>query len=737
MIQTDKEKQLIEQFLADTTYFRAPDPEIMYNAGLAPITEREEEVIEKNVDATMSLVRNKLQAAVIETCETMMQTGAAPGAKWGDLIAGIYTASGDLSLASTQGIVLFATTAQYAVKFTKKYWMVDKTVQVRPGDAFMHNDARYGGVHNADFSMVIPIFYKGELVAWAGTIVHEGENGAVEPGGVPSLAESKFMEGLSLPPIKVAENYTLKNDIVTFLQNSTREPMLMMQDLKVKLAAVIRLQKRVDEAIDEFGVETVIATLRKTLDDTDKEVKRRIKELPDMTTRSIAFLDGTLRENVLMKVQIEVRKKDDQLILDFSGSSPEFLNRAHNSNITTVYGISVTVFLFYIWPDLPRNQAILNAMNILVDDKSIINCSNETPSAQCMATAFPLLSLITSAMMKLSYPAEKHYTKIGAPIYNQISTFLYGGITQNGELVGNIGTDLNAMPGGARCDRDGEHSLTIAAAAMADQGEQELIEEEIPWVHLSRKLLQDNQGFGKYRGGSGYQMIVTAKDTPYWGLMSTSIGSKVPTMSGLYGGYGCPTYPLAKVKGVNTLELMKEGNVDFDLTIVDIMNKRPFENAEYSTSHRGMGLEVVLPGELYMTSQGAGGGYGDVLERDPSAVIKDLEDGIISNYVAKNIYHIEYNEETLALDEEGTNVKREAEKKARLVRAISYQEFEQSWVSNKPPAHIPWYGTWKDKNVFYVGESDVAISIDQLQPIQLPDPRDVKIAQLEAQLKVL
>lgn len=74
----------------------------------------------------------------------------------------------------------------------------------------------------------------------------------------------------------------------------------------------------------------------------------------------------------------------------------------------------------------------------------------------------------------------------------------------------------------------------------------------------------------------------------YWGLMSTSIGSIFPTVSGLFGGYGCPTYPLAKVKGVNTLEIMNQNTSGFDLTIEEIMNTRPFVNADYSTHHRGV-----------------------------------------------------------------------------------------------------------------------------------------------------
>ena len=90
----------------------------------------------------------------------------------------------------------------------------------------MHNDARYGNIHNTDQSLIIPVFHNGELICFTGAIVHEGENGACEPGGMPSAAESPFDEGLKMSPFKVGENYTFRRDIMTFLQNSVREPKL-------------------------------------------------------------------------------------------------------------------------------------------------------------------------------------------------------------------------------------------------------------------------------------------------------------------------------------------------------------------------------------------------------------------------------------------------------------------------------------------------------------------------------
>ncbi len=91
--------------------------------------------------------------------------GAAPGAKWGDVITGVYSASGDLAIASAGGVLIFSALVHHPIKFIIKNWMNEPTVGVKEGDGFIHNDSRYGNVHNTDQSMILPIFHDGSCCA--------------------------------------------------------------------------------------------------------------------------------------------------------------------------------------------------------------------------------------------------------------------------------------------------------------------------------------------------------------------------------------------------------------------------------------------------------------------------------------------------------------------------------------------------------------------------------------------
>lgn len=716
----------VQEFLRSNILFRGPDPEIMKNHRLSPRTELEERALSANTDLiTKTVIRNRLQICANEAKEMLSHIASAPGAKWGDLITGIFTANGDLALAASNGVLIFSVLAHHPIKYIMKYWKDEPTVGVRDGDIFMHNDSRFGNVHNTDQSCLMPVFYKDELVAWVGSIIHEGENGACEPGGMPSAAEHPYDEGLKISPVKVGENFRFREDLVTYFQNSVRDPKLQLEDMRAKLAATLRIRSRLLETIEEYGVEAVVGVLRETLEYTSAEVRRRLDALPDGKVRVVLFPDNTLREPALLKVNCTVEIKGDEMVIDLRGSAPEVLNRSINTVLASLKGMVCQVFLNFIWPDLPRNQAVLEPIRFLTDEHSAYNCSPEAPNAVSMMTFFPAFTMVEHCMMKFLFnnmhngnPAKA--TDVHAGWWNMISGFLYGGYTQHGYYVGNITTDINGMSGGARWNRDGEHSITPIFCAMADLGELELLEDELPNLGLSyRRLMQDNQGFGKYRSGHGYQQVLTYQNSPLWGFANITIGSKFPSTIGLFGGYASHCYPLCRVKGVNTLEEMRKDPEKIHYDIVDIMNKKPFPG-EYSTHHTGLQFELAQPGELYMQVQGAGGGYGDVLERDPQLVMKDLQQGLISEWVARNIYRVAYDPDTLVVNEEETERLRREEREARLKRGKPFNEFVKEWARPEPPEDLPFYGCWDNPGEIYGGSPAVKMPADKLRGVYMP-----------------
>ncbi|WP_327371014.1 hydantoinase B/oxoprolinase family protein [Streptomyces sp. NBC_01217] len=743
---TAQEQHWVDQFMDETTLFLGPDPEIMRSHHTAPRSVLEEECIARGIDPLqIDRIRKRLAGALDEGYEMCEAMGAAPGAKWGDLTTAVYTASGDVTYLSCHGVIAFSAILHHPIRYIMKYWKDEPTVGIHPGDGFIHNDARFGNVHNTDQSMIMPIIRDGEIIAWVAATIHEGENGACEPGGMPSGSETPFDDGLRMSPFKIVERGELRRDLLTFLQHSVRDPKLQLADLKVKIGAVQRIMERIDLLIDEVGVETFVAALRVTVEDVEEEVRRRIRELPDGTVRFNQFMDSTLKENILIKFACKVTVKGDRMTVDLRGTGPEILNRAINSPLCSVKSMFMQAILAFWWPDLPRCTSAMSPIEIISDEHTWADAGYDAPMGQSLQASFRGFSALQSAWAKMQFANPEKFSNVIAPWFNQINTFLWGGVTQHGDQVGNLCADLNGMPGGAKPFLDGEDAVSPLFCAMADTAEQEVMEEEVPFMQLvSKRLVRDNMGFGKHTGGMGYEMIVASEGTPLWGFMTVTSGAKFSSVYGMFGGYGCGTYPLARVKGVNVYDVLRNDPSRFDLSIEKVMNEQPFEGGRYMTGHMGLQFDVAKDGELYMMSQGAGGGYGDVLERDPLAVVRDVELKRISDKVARDIFAVAYDPATFVLDVEGTRALRARARKDRLERGKPYAEFVKEFVTSEPSDELHYYGSWGDDTeeltatVFGIdGPQRVTAPIGQLPIIMLPDRRDLKVAQLEARVREL
>jgi N-methylhydantoinase B/oxoprolinase/acetone carboxylase alpha subunit len=730
------DSELLERFLRANVRFLAPDPEIMRSFGIAPRGQREDRALSGSPDVHLfEEIRNILQGACNQDMEIVRQMVGSPAGRFGDLCVALFTAAGDMAVAPSTGVVGFSSVLHYAIRFILKYYRDDPTVGVRPGDCFLLNDSYYGGLHNPDIASFMPIFHADELVGWASCAMHHGEIGAADPGGMGPSIESRSDEGLKIPPTRYAENYRIKTDFLTLLQHMTRDVNLMGVDLRTRLASCIRMEGVVHRVIRQCGLDPVVGALRHVVESVEAEARRRLATLPDGTVRVQMFADSTMREDALIKVQLEAVLRSGELTLDFRGSAPQIANRPINHAFHTAGVFGAMTLFQYFWPDLPHINAAMAPVRVLTDPASIMD-ARDVPVALNMQVFFKGITMMHVALTKLGFSVPEKHGRPIAPWFNQPLTFIYGGVTQHQQQVGNLCADINGMPGGAKWDDDGEHSIAPNFAAYVDCGESELTEEEFPFLYfISKRLLRDNLGFGKFRGGGGYEIAVTKRGSPFFGFMSICGGSKFPTTIGLFGGYACPAYPLARIKGVNVFEELRKDSAAFDASLVELMNRRPFPAASYTTHRNALPFEVAGEGELYMTSQGAGGGYGDVLQRDPERVMKDLAEGLISHHTAREIFKVAYDERTLAVDEGATKRLRDEERAARKRRGVPYAEFVKGWNREAPPAAIPYLGSWgTDRSRLWT--PDGVVPADAIGAgYAFPDPAWVEIAKLRDRLE--
>lgn len=668
------------------------DYEIVQRLRPEPMTVEEAAGQQKIEDVDFEIFRHKMNMIAQEGKETTMKLGASTGMRWGDVAFAIYTAQGDLAVVAT-GIWFHAVLGQIPVKYILKHYVAEPSVGLKEGDSFFWNDPFYGGVHAADMGLAVPVFDQGKLVCFVGAVVHTGENGATDPGGMSNTARSRYDDGLLCPPIKVGERYTLREDILTMIGSHVRDPRTMILDIKARLAASRIAERRIQEVLGDKGPEFFIGGLRRILSVTAEAAKKKVALLSDGIYRQPRFLDTVGTESALVKINLTITKKGDGFKFDFEGSSPMFPDKPLNSYFHGILGLAMVYFCGWFFHDLPANNGLLETIEWHFPEDSFINAKGEvsTGLAPYTQTAFTLGMFLCGARMSYGLDPLRAvaawYTGFGAP--------MFGGINQWGEPMADTFAELNATGCGARPDMDGVDCAGSYFATMSDCGDVESTEEDRPFLYLFRNYFRGSYGHGKYRGGAGLGYCLIPSHVPGVVLGAFGYGSKFPATVGIFGGYAVPPTFVQTVRGSNMKELLAQGSPSVPVNVEQALQGDGAETGRRESHHSSMRIQPFQNGDTVYLPVGGGAGYGDALERDPEAVIADLRDGMVTPWAARNIYRVVYDDETLRLDREKTRALREEARVRRKQRGKPYGEFEKEWLKLRPREEvIKYYGTY-------------------------------------------
>lgn len=673
------------------------DQEVVQRMRPEPMTAEEERAQAGVGDLEFEIFRHKMHMIALEGKETTMKLGASTAMRWGDVAFGIFTAQGDLAVCAT-GIYHHAVLGQIPLKYVVRHWVNEPSVGAREGDAFFYNDPYYGGVHNADMGLAIPVFHGGRLVCFVGAAVHTGECGGAEPGGTSPHARTQYEEGLRVPPIKIGEDFQLKEDLLNMLATMTRDPRTMILDIKARLAAARIAERRIKDLIAAQGVEFFIGALRRVLTVTGAAARRRIAQLNDGIYRQPRFLDTVGTGPGLMRIHLAVIKQGDRITLDLSGSSPMVVGKPVNCFFQGIIGLAMVYFCGWLFHDLPANNGLLEAVDWRFPDDCLVNAHGDvsTSMAPVVQVCFTQgMFLCGSRMVYGGIPSHAI-----AAWFSGFAIPVYGGFNQFGDPIADISPEINATGSGARPDMDGVDVAGAFFATLSDCSDVESTEADRPFLYTFRNFCQKSYGHGRYRGGAGAGFGLMVHGVPGLALGGMGAGSRFPMTLGLFGGYAGPPTFLRYVEGSNLRAVMASGSTPRPRRLDEIYEPGNPEQGRVGLHDIAMGVRPFPAGDTLYFGVGGGGGYGDVLEREPQAVMRDLRDQRMTHQAAREIYHVVYDPDSLRVDEAATARRRDAVRAERLRLSRPFHEFQRDWQRLRPPEQaLQHYGSYPDPAV--------------------------------------
>lgn len=628
-----------------------------------------------------------------EAMEVFVRASRSSMGVAGDSMVALFSAQGDMVNASC-GTYLHAIIQPILIKYILAHYQDNPGIN--DGDIWFTNDALYGGIHNPDQVVLMPIFASGDLIGWAGAAVHTSETGAIEPGGMPISAKSRFEEGFCTPPMKIGQNFQLNKDFLElYTLYCIRAPQMVI-DLRARCSAADRARIRILEMVEKYGKEYVIGLFRKMLVVGEEGARRRIRSWLDGKFRSVNFNDGVgMSEGLVRSCSLTLIKEGERLIFDFTGTSPENFS-PYNTHGQGVIGHISNYMFEYVFYDLPITSSTFAPIDFIFPEGSCLNPDPRAATSNSVMIATGVMSSIHSVFGKMMY-CTQDWKQVTASQGNAGNAMVIAGVSQWGTPYSDmIAYSLNSEGQGGRAHSDGINAFGFPWCVFGRSPNVEQLENEFPILIPVSLHWPESCGHGKYRGGVGtVQLWVAYHGKQVW-FLCIADNSKLQTPQGLFGGYAPCTVPGIAVRGADILEKLACNKIS-SLSYLDLITKREI-SGEWIFEFFARSVRPFEHGEVITFAFATGGaGYGDPLERDPQLVFEDVTNRIISPWSARNVYGVIIDEERQRVDMAETEKLRQNMRQQRLKRGKPYGEFIRHWQTLHPPEGIlTWFGSWPE-----------------------------------------
>ncbi len=634
------------------------------------------------------LFHSRIMAALISGRETCKMISASPYVREvAELCLGLYTPEGD-NIAQSTGIQIHIRLMGDHIK-----WMIEKDyeeeVGIEDGDLFITNDPAIANMHPADVYDILPIFWEGKLIGWVCTVIMEMDIGAVSPSCMPSANAERATDGLRFTCEKIGSKDQLRRDFEYRIEHNLDFPDMFILDRKGAIAANIRVREEVKKLIGEFGLDYYRRAGGELIEDERRNQLARLRQrtVPGRY-RDVSAVELYMAEQPvswfvdkkdvirLIPIQMDILPSG-RVVLDFEGTG-EWGWHSFNVPPKSVWGALSICLVQILSYDGRGNLGSLLPFEIKSPLGSLLN-PNEP---RLLAFSNSWVSVLDTFGIWVGMLGTAFYLRGFREetfSYRSGGGWQYYGFDQLGNkrpmLVGGPG----AMAAGATGVCDGLAGWL--ATPEVDTGNEEVWELFAPYLCMSRRLDLYSTGYGKFR--SGFQVIPIHMIHGTKGLFATgALGCGndgiIPNV-GMFGGYPSGRRATMLLRYHNLQELItgRQPLVHEIGHPAEFRNRVPGEVTFFT--HVPPPIEVG-EGDVLLSASTSGGGLGDPIERGPALVKSDLDNGLTTEDIARNIYCVaasfDSKSETWALDYPATEDLRQAKRRERLARG---QPTKQWW----------------------------------------------------------
>jgi N-methylhydantoinase B len=559
------------------------------------------EEIKKVIDpVTLAVLNGRLEQIADEMDATLFRSAFNPIiAEAHDASHGLYDGvTGETLVQGKSGLPIFVGAMSFAVKAVIE--KAGRDGDMTDGDVYIFNDPYDGGTHLSDFRLVQPVYRNGSVFCFIASVGHYHDVGGNVPGNYNPAATESFQEGILIPPVKLFVKGSLRQDIVDIMLANSRLPGSLYGDLNAQINALGLGINRIHELLDEYGDETVLEVMAELRARANKLMRSYIKELPNGIYEATDWLDNDGIVDEPLKLVLKIHVIDDQMTLDFTGSSVACLGPVNISRSTTIAACYVA--MKHVFPEVPANSGVLDPIEFVIPESSILSVKAPKPVGGYTETILRLIDLVFQAM------AHASPTITNGCAYGTINALSLAGYREDGRrwvMFSFFGGGHGGHPKG---DGLSHGNAPISTATIPPL---EILEAAYPVMFRQWALRMDSGGAGRNRGGLGAIYEIELLEEKASAFIFGERAKYAPP--GVLGG---------KSASVNKFYFEQE-------------------DGEHSPplGAKMVGIQLMRGQAVRLESPG-GGGYGDPFSREPDKVAEDVRLGYITSSAAQLSYGV-------------------------------------------------------------------------------------------------
>ena len=547
--------------------------------GIDPVTV---EVIRNAFDSIGSQMNNNLARSAYTPIIYEMK----------DCSVGIFDHRGRL-LGQAPGLPIFLGALESAIFATTDHfggWDIYK-----PGDVYAINDSYLVGSHLNDVTIFSPIFVGGKLVGFGATKAHWLDIGSKDPGQSMD-STSIYQEGYRIGPVHLYKEGVPQDAILDFLTRNSRLPRSVWGDMHAQIAACRTGEIRLQALYEKFGEDVILEATERIWKQCEILDSKEVRKIPDGVYSAEGALDSDRPGGNPVPVKVKVTIKDDKMILDLRGSSPQ-TGGSVNCGVAQTISAAKLAFKFLVNPEIPATGGTFRNLEVLTDVGSAFHA--QEPAA-CQFY-YPHLGLMIDLFIKALSTGLPHLTVAGQPS-DAMNILFVGTSPIDGKQF--FTGEASGVGWGAYSTGDGSNAQINYGGGDLKNYPVEVYENRYPIIIHKYALRVDSCGRGEFRGGLGiqreYEVLVEDATVSLWFERTQTLAW------GLFGGEAAKP---AKIT------IQRENEEIFMLKA----NRLP-----------------LTKGSRVLVETGGGGGYGSVSARSSELIENDLADG----YTTKAFYNL-------------------------------------------------------------------------------------------------